>query len=125
MTYKEFYTMPLVLHYGKVHTANYGMAFDFIPTFMKDIDSFQVSQDDKEKLVNVINGSGEKLKTRLDLSYKNGTISVGEQPFIWIRGWGGLTGTGGGLGLSDDEAIKIQDDFAAFIIAMMEEAFEN
>jgi len=33
-----------------------------------------------------------------------------------MRGWGHLTGTGG-LNLSEDQAVKVQDEQAAFIVA--------
>lgn len=41
--------------------------------------------------------------------YLNGNI------LAVVRGWGYLTGTGG-LNLDPDEAAKIQDDFASFVV---------
>ena len=37
-----------------------------------------------------------------------------------IRGWGKLTGTGGGLNLSTDEAMKIQDEFAKWVLQTLQ-----
>jgi hypothetical protein len=123
--WRTVYKFPLELKYStKVMTPDFKMAFDFIPSFIKDIDTLQISLQDKQKIVRIINGSDEKVKTLHNYSYKNGTIFVNDLALIWIRGWGHLTGQGG-LRLKDDEAISIQDGFANFIISTLRDATET
>ena len=125
MDWKSVYKFPLELKYStKVMTPDFEMAFDFIPSFIKDIDTLQISLEDKQKIVRILNGSDEKVKTLHNYSYKNGTIFVNDLALIWIRGWGHLTGQGG-LRLKDDEAVSIQDGFANFIISALRDASET
>jgi len=125
MDWKSVYKFPLELKYStKVMTPDFEMAFDFIPSFVKDIETLQISLEDKQKIVRILNGSDEKVKMLHNYSYKNGTIFVNDLALIWIRGWGHLTGQGG-LRLKDDEAISIQDGFANFIISTLREASET
>ena len=114
--WKSVYKFPLELKYStKVMTPDFEMAFDFIPSFIKDIETLQISLEDKQKIVRILNGSDEKVKTLSNYSYKNGTIFVNELALIWIRGWGHLTGQGG-FRLKEEQAIEIQDGFANFKI---------
>ena len=123
--WKSVYKFPLELKYStKVMTPDFEMAFDFIPSFIKDIETLQISLDDKQKIVRILNGSDEKVKTLHSYSYKNGTIFVNEMALIWIRGWGHLTGQGG-LRLKEEQAIEIQDGFANFIISTLRDASET
>lgn len=43
----------------------------------------------------------------------------GDTTVLDVRGWGYLTGTGGGLGMGEDEATKIQDQFEAWVCAAL------
>ena len=123
--WKSVYKFPLELKYStKVMTPDFEMAFDFIPSFIKDIETLQISLEDKQKIVRILNGSDEKVKTLSNYSYKNGTIFVNELALIWIRGWGHLTGQGG-LRLKEEQAIEIQDGFANFIISTLRDASET
>ena len=123
--WKSVYKFPLELKYStKVMTPDFEMAFDFIPSFIKDIETLQISLDDKQKIVRILNGSDEKVKTLHNYSYKNGTIFVNELALIWIRGWGHLTGQGG-LRLKEEQAIEIQDGFANFIVSTLRDASET
>ena len=123
--WESVYKFPLELKYStKVMTPDFEMAFDFIPSFIKDIETLQISLEDKQKIVRILNGSDEKVKTLHNYSYKNGTIFVNELALIWIRGWGHLTGQGG-LRLKEEQAIEIQDGFANFIISTLRDASET
>ncbi len=123
--WKSVYKFPLELKYStKVMTPDFEMAFDFIPSFIKDIETLQISLEDKQKIVRILNGSDEKVKTLSNYSYKNGTIFVNELALIWIRGWGHLTGQGG-FRLKEEQAIEIQDGFANFIISTLRDASET
>lgn len=122
MDWKSVYKFPLELKNStKVMTPDFEMAFDFIPSFIKDIETLQISLEDKQKIVRILNGSDEKVKTPHNYSYKNGTIFVNDLALIWIRGWGHLTGQGG-LRLKEEQAIEIQDGFANFIISTLRDA---
>lgn len=123
MNFKEAFKFPLSLTYGKVFTANHAMAFDFPHKILCGDEPFvKLSEDSQERLVDLLNGTGSKPKTKLDLSYENGNIYITidsiKSIFIVIRGWGFLTGTGG-LHLDGEVAGKIQDDFAEYIITTL------
>lgn len=123
IAFTEVYKTPFTLMFGtKVVTSDTTMAFDFIPDFMPDIDKFTLKEDDKEAIIRVLNGSPEKLQVKLEYSYQNGIIFVDKQHFLWIRGRGHLIAKSGGLGLSKLEAIRIQNDFAKFIIYKLRNA---
>jgi hypothetical protein len=49
----------------------------------------------------------------------------GDTPVLDIRGWGYLTGRGGGLALSEDEAVKIQDQFEKWVVAALNYFSDN
>lgn len=122
--WQDVYKFPLELKYStKVMTPDFEMAFDFIPSFIQDIESIQISLDDKQKIVRILNGSGEKSKNNHIYSYQNGTIFLNGLALIWIRGWGHLTGSGG-LRLKEEQAIEIQNGFANHIISVLQDSFE-
>lgn len=86
--------------------------------------------DDKEltdKLIRVINGE-ENLKNP-KLSFKKDSVYIimcdeeHEEEMILIRGWGYLTGVGG-LHLSEEEAIEIQNDLADYIVERLNDRSE-
>ena len=81
---------------------------------------FRVSEAAKHKLVGIVNGSEEKIRKDVEFRYENGTIYANDLHFIWVRGWGYLTGTGG-LHLDEATASQLTDDFGNFIV----EQFNN
>jgi len=116
MNRKEIYKFPLVKTKGymQVFTQKSDMhAFDFVHKKLND--------DQKTKVVDRLNGLGKGFIAKEDLRYSHGdsTIFHKEEAFIQLRGWGHLTGVGGGLGLDYSEAAKIQDDFAEWIIKQL------
>lgn len=115
--YNEYFKKPYEFKFGytKVWTANNEMAFDFVPKMIEP-DAYEMSLEDKQGLIDVINGSDKKISNDFKFKYQNGTIYLNDKPFIWIRSWGRLTGTGGGLGLSAEKATEIQDSFANYIV---------
>lgn len=92
---------------------NIGWVYDANDNFM-----FQFHVDGvKEKVVKALNAK-ERVpnKARLTVSpTDNGMILNQGHPFIRIRGWGNLTGTGG-HNLPAEEAAKIQDNLRDWII---------
>lgn len=118
MDFKEAYKLPLKMQHGMVFTANGQRAFDFTYAWRRE-DGYFVNEATQEAIIDLINGRKGRFSEDLKLSYKDSYIytSITGEPkeFISIRGWGMLTGTGG-LRLPDEEAVKIQDDFAMYII---------
>lgn len=114
MNFKDIYKFPLESFEGLVYTFDYNRAFDF--KFFND--------REQELIVKALNGD-YVIKKDLKLSYdKDESIIYSEisgkpTKAISIRGWGYLTGTGG-LNLSEDVAVKIQDEFAEFIIKQLQ-----
>lgn len=70
----------------------------------------------RKELCDILNGKISNM-TYKEVTYNRpkGTIESEGKPFLLIRGWGYLTGTGG-LNLSEDEAQEIQDDLANYIV---------
>ncbi|ALN97182.1 hypothetical protein [Flavobacterium phage FpV4] len=122
MTFKDVYKFPLTndMFGGKILTTDNNMAFDFMEKWL-DKNSFKVSEEDENTILKILNDTEGifKTKTKFDYEYKNCVINIiinnVSKPFIMIRGWGHLTGTGG-LKLDEKTARKLQDEFAMFII---------
>ena len=120
MNFKKIYLFPLKLDvFGDiVLTSDNDRAFDFY----EDMTEGYVASNQLQKAVVDCLNSDEYHLLIEDTSfiYKDAIISIvaknnSPQPFIIIRGWGHLTGTGG-LRLSESQAKQIQDEFAHFII---------
>lgn len=109
LTFNEVYKLPLqVDRYcpDYIYTSNEVMAL----TMYNDEDK------DYYLITDIINGNVKsEIKNKITYDKNNAIILFDEVPKIMIRGWGHLTGTGA-LNLSEEDAIKIQDDFAKFII---------
>jgi hypothetical protein len=116
MTFKEVYKFPLkVDEYCPIitWTADKQRAFDWC---------VDISLEKQQELIDIINGTKQyqfKYKFyREDIEiYSENPIFKGE-PVLLIRGWGYLTGVGG-LHLSQEEAIKIQDEFGDYIVEQL------
>lgn len=106
--FEKYFKLPFRLdNFGDyVFDTNERMVF----TFAEDV---EVQKD----LVKKINGEDVNIDVELNLLYEPSLAVIlnGIDLFIDIRGWGYLTGTGG-LNLPDEQAQKIQDDLAEYII---------
>lgn len=98
------------------------LVHDDIASFMvwdsDDNRAFDFCFDDKEtqkKIVNKLNGKESKSIDN-ELSFEDGFVYADGIKLLFIRSWGRLTGTGGGLGLSPEKAAEIQDGFCQWII---------
>jgi hypothetical protein len=113
MDWKDIYQQPFLWdEYGHYVWSNNGTM-----TF-----TFDFSFDNTEKL-NIIGKIVEKLNGNNNIKFDNIFKLQDNIDFFYndefafcIRGWGKLTGTGGGLNLSTDEAMKIQDEFAKWVL---------
>jgi len=122
--FKKYFKLPLQFSYGftKVSTDDNNMAFDFVSSWLKIENGFNLTDSQKGLIVEIINGEDFKLPKELSFTI-DGEANVhllqnGKDKgiILFIRSWGRLTGTGGGLGLSEDKAIEIQDSFGEYII---------
>lgn len=116
MTFKDVYKLPLkVDDYCPVitWTANKQRAFDWC---------VDVSPEKQQELIDMINGTKQhqfKYKFYRKDSYIFSENPIfKEEPVLSIRGWGYLTGPGG-LHLSEEEAIRIQDEFGDYIVEQL------
>lgn len=109
MTILEVYKLPFKLAYGKIFTSESNMALDFI---------VRMSVKEQQRVVDVLNGISSEHTTK-NLTNVEGEISANNIPVLLIRGWGYLTGIGG-LHLPSDEAARIQDGFAEWVILRLQ-----
>lgn len=65
----------------------------------------------------VLNKERETINKTASLKYENGEVLITpiQKPIITIRGWGYLTGIGG-LNLSEEQALNIQDSLGKYIV---------
>ena len=112
--YKEYFKFPLKRRYSKVFTDDFGMALDFVLPMMSN-NVFNISEENKDNVVKILNGEKATIEPKLKLEYKDGTIYSNGQEFMCVRSWGRLTGIGG-YNLPFEKAAAIQDDFAKFVI---------
>jgi hypothetical protein len=106
----KYFKPPFKFSFGstKVFTDDFCMAFDF------ECDG--MSKDDKQGLIDILNGEDKKFTNDFKFEYIGDDIKLNGNPFACVRSWGRLTGTGGGLGLPPSVAADIQDSFAIFIV---------
>jgi hypothetical protein len=115
--FNDVYLFPLRFDESAdiVWTANNGRAMDF-PIFGSD-DELMLHSAMYQKIVNKLNGKQTDLPAlTLIWDGNEANILCEGKIFCTIRGWGYLTGTGGGLALPVDEAVRLQNEFAQFII---------
>lgn len=122
MTFKEVYKFPLkVDKYCPfiTWTADKQRAFDWC---------IYVSSEKQQELIDVINGTKQhQFKHKF---YRKGIRIYSDNPtfkgkhILLIRSWGYLTGIGG-LHLSQEEAIKIQEEFGDYIVEQLNKNHEN
>lgn len=99
----------------KVFTSDDKMAFDWLGNFTSGC---------KKKVIAIING--EQKPPHKNKFYRDGIEIYHKDlklPILRIRGWGYLTGPGG-LHLSSEEAVKIQDEFGDYIVKQLNDSSE-
>lgn len=108
--WKDVYELPLKKDFPPswIYDSKGNFVFQFI--------SFDENLQDK--VLQVINGERKVSGKTSEFIYEKGFIQAKDTgaKLILIRGWGGLTGSGG-LNLSGEEASNIQNTFAEFIIS--------
>jgi hypothetical protein len=113
MNWQDVYKFPLHMWENfeiKVFTADNKMAFDWLGNFTSEC---------KKKTIAIING--EQKPSHKDKFYRDGIQIYHKdlgRPILRIRGWGYLTGVGG-LHLSEDKAINIQNEFGDYIVKQL------
>lgn len=121
MTWQDAWKLPLKFLYSKALDAKSNMAFDFASHLLSEGPVAQISKEDKQRLIDIVNGDKEPVKSNT-YSYEDGWIMFHQDgqklPFLLIRGWGHLTGSGG-LNLQPETAGRLQDEFAQYIISRL------
>ena len=128
MDWKEVYKLPLQIDkycdfmvWDCDKSIN---AIDFDYNFWDDVEhmDYKTSLKIKHQIIDKINGDNSiVIEEVYNFSYDDGTIfayfAKDQQKYevFTIRGWGHLTSPGG-LHLTGNEAAKIQDDFATYIL---------
>ena len=122
MKWQDCYQFPLkVDEYCPIitWTANKQRAFDWC---------VNISYEKQQELIDVLNGTKQfQFKHKF---YREGIEIHSEnpifkgKPILLIRGWGYLTGVGG-LHLSQEEAVKIQNEFGDYIVEQLNKNYEN
>jgi len=128
--YSDVFKLPLKLYYSKVFSDN-RMAFDFAMKMLYK-NAVTLTPEIQETIVSILNKEDAvvaNFNVPTVFAYENGIIYVfdndgNKREFIILRGWGMLTGTGGDLHLKPEDAAKIQDDFAEYIMSTLK-AFKN
>ena len=82
-----------------------------VMALMIDDDICKDSEALIEKTCNMLNDAIQPTK-KLNLTYDAPTIYLNEKPFLIVRGWGHLKADG----FSEEEASKIQDEFAGWVM---------
>lgn len=123
MEFKKYFQFPLQRKYTKVLTKDWSMAFDFaFPMLFPN--AYTPLDEIKDLVVDAIN-AGVPLTLFTNVKHEKGLIFIDDKEFILIRGWGYLTGGGSGaLGLAPDIAVKIQDEFANYIVQILNGTYE-
>jgi len=105
LSFRDLYVEPFVdsLRIGRVNSGD-----NFVFQFLSDND------ETNEKCLKILNGEITEYN-RHNVKHLNGEIFINEVPFILIRGWGNLTGTGS-FNLDVKYASKIQDSLAEYIV---------
>lgn len=107
ITFQEAYPAPFSECCGYIEPNNGGMALNLLYDDMH--------QDDIDKIVAILNNEcTERLTHAVTYNRKEGTIDIDGKPAFLVRGWGHLTGCGA-LNLPNEEAARIQDEFAEWV----------
>lgn len=112
MDWRDAFQTPFSWGGINVLSKNYTTALTF------SFDYFLLTEQKQNFIVNVVNKLNGDTTIKFDskFSIQNGIEFYYEGKYVFcIRGWGKLTGVGG-YNLPSDEAIKIQNDFAYWVL---------
>ena len=111
--FKKYYKLPL-------HADSIGLYVRTIDEEMALMFTVRIEDDVIKNIVDKLNGECNKstlpewhIKNRTEVWFEDAKVMI-------IRGWGMLHGTGNGCyNLPKEEAIKIQDEFAEYIVNIL------
>lgn len=107
--FKKYFKFPLhAVNDFMINTNDGHRAFDLL---------VKLGSGQLGKILTLLNDENAIIPIRSShkYGYSNGRINIDGKRFLNIRGWGMLTGVGS-YNLSADDAIRIQDEFAEYII---------
>lgn len=87
---------------------------DVMSLMVTDGSSAKRSEALLERICDILNSKVEP-KGVSQITFLDPEILLDGQPFLIVRGWGHLAGTGG-LNLPEDEAVKLQREFALWVV---------
>jgi hypothetical protein len=120
--WKQYFKLPFEQTYSKVFDKDYHMVFDFMNPYFNFENKLIVSDSDKQKIIDCINGN-LKFKSETNIftfDSEQGLILLNNQPIMLLRGWGYLTGIGG-CKLDSDKAVEVQNSLGEYIISKLNE----
>ncbi len=118
--WKKYFKLPFEQTYSKVFDKDYHMVFDFMNPYFNFENKLIVSDSDKQKIIDCINGN-LKLTSETNIvtfDSEQGLILLNNQPIMLLRGWGYLTGVGG-CKLDSDKAVEVQNSLGEYIISKL------
>lgn len=107
MEITEIFRPPFKADGAYIFTADNAMA-------LMAADCYNYPDEMMDRITAILNGD-VKPKIGADIGVNGSEICVNGDPLLTVRGWGYLTGTGG-LNLPPEEASKIQDKFAIWVV---------
>lgn len=111
--FRNVWTLPLRMDdYSYAWDQNYVMALTFEDG--KNEQGFNEMRRLAKEVVDAINGDAEST-TRGRWTHETCDFYLDGEYKFCVRGWGHLTGTGGGMHLTPEAATRIQDEFINFI----------
>lgn len=111
--FKKYYKFPL-------RVDNMGVYVRTVDGEMALMFTVGLKDDTIKNIIDKLNGESNK-SSLPEWHIKNGTeVWFDDTKVMIIRGWGMLHGNGNGCyGLSEEEAIKIQDEFGKYVIDIL------
>lgn len=104
----------LPFHYDKFGSHIWDANNDVVLQFT----DYDIKKELAEQIILAINNGKKYSSSVFTYNKEEGLIYQSILPIIMIRGWGHLTGTGG-LNLSDEEAVAIQDSLAEYLVKQL------
>lgn len=109
LEFKKYFKFPLhAVNDFMINTNDGHRAFDLL---------VKLKSSQLGKMLTLLNDENAVIPIKIPhkYGYSNGMMNVDGKRFLNIRGWGMLTGVGS-YNLDADDAIRIQDEFAEYII---------
>ena len=114
--WREYFKLPMQLIGGKCIDSEGRMLFDFMSSWYNFDNKVIISKEAQNRILECFNSDKYLTNPELKFSFDKESclVLLNGMPFILIRGWGYLTGTGG-LNLSSEKAIEVQNSLGEYL----------